>query len=157
MAARERCALAGGALCVLLSWPGVISAAIYPMNAVTFAAQPYGSDDQVSDGGVIGIGGALAPLNPGIPPTLSADEQTSAAVFPLLVEPDRQTHRSANVLRAGWTTSAEDDSGCAIDTTHRRLTPKFLLVILIFGGLVRFLTSRTYLNFLAEVLDPKSF
>src|SRR2546423_8823162 len=34
---------------------------------------------------------------------------------------------------------------------------KALLILLVCGGLIRFLTSPTYLNFLADVLDPKAY
>jgi hypothetical protein len=39
---------------------------------------------------------------------------------------------------------------------HRNMT-KFLLAILVLGSVIRFVTSQAYLEFIADVLDPKSF
>jgi hypothetical protein len=50
-----------------------------------------------------------------------------------------------------------DSPGSATDTQVRWSTPRFLLVVLIIGAVVRFFTSDTYLNFLSEVFDPKAY
>ena len=157
MAQRERYAFGSGVLGVLLSCPCLASAAVYPINPVAFVSQSYGLGVDAPNIGLGNGAGPLSPFNSGVPLLTLTSNEHPPAVLNLLLEPDLQTHSTATVLRAGWTTSADDDLGCAIDPSRRRLTPKFLLVILAFGGLVRFLTSRTYLNFLAEVLDPKSF
>jgi hypothetical protein len=43
------------------------------------------------------------------------------------------------------------------DAARHRNMAKFLLVILALGSLIRFLTSPAYLEFIADVLDPKAF
>jgi len=43
------------------------------------------------------------------------------------------------------------------DGVRHRDMVKFLLVVLVLGSVIRFVTSPAYLDFIADVLDPKSF
>ena len=52
-------------------------------------------------------------------------------------------------------TESEDDGILHVDP--RWGMKRFLLIALFLGGLVRFLTSATYLKFISDVLDPLSF
>ena len=50
-----------------------------------------------------------------------------------------------------------EQSGDLTAAERHRGTFRFLLVILIFGALIRYLTSPGYLQFISDVLDPKAF
>src|SRR4051794_32347038 len=52
---------------------------------------------------------------------------------------------------------ATEQSPDSTDIIRHRGFRKILLILLVCGGLIRFLTSPTYLNFLADVLDPKAY
>lgn len=49
----------------------------------------------------------------------------------------------------------KDIAEFATAARHRRMA-KFLFVILLLGGLIRYLTSSSYLQFIREVLDPRA-
>ena len=41
-------------------------------------------------------------------------------------------------------------------TVRQSIFALFVLLLIVCGGLIRFLTSHTYLKFIADVLDPKA-
>jgi hypothetical protein len=59
----------------------------------------------------------------------------------------------------GTSANSADTTGPSevADAARHRNMAKFLLVILILGSVIRFVTSRAYLEFIADVLDPKAF
>jgi hypothetical protein len=59
----------------------------------------------------------------------------------------------ANDLTAG----ADDSNAEMSDAVRHRNMTRFVLVILALGTVIRFVTSRAYLDFIADVLDPKAF
>lgn len=72
---------------------------------------------------------------------------------------DRQRLAAADLLHAGETSasqlpqSAEESN----DVIRHRGFRKFLVIALICGGLIRILTSPSYLRFITDALDPKAF
>ena len=59
----------------------------------------------------------------------------------------------AEASAAQFPPSPEDSS----DVIRHRGFRKFLVIALICGGLIRLLTSPSYLRFIADALDPKAF
>ena len=74
-------------------------------------------------------------------PTSVDTANLAAAMSPNDYSADGQTEQSGDL------TAAERHRG----------TFRFVLVILIFGALIRYLTSPGYLKFISDVLDPKAF
>jgi len=58
---------------------------------------------------------------------------------------------------AGDESSAASGASEVTDAARHRNITSFLLVILVLGSVIRFVTSPVYLEFIADVLDPKTF
>jgi hypothetical protein len=70
-----------------------------------------------------------------------------------------QSTVAADLLRGAEasTTQLPQSTEDAGDVIRHRGFRKFLLIALICGGLIRLLTSPSYLRFIADALDPKTF
>ena len=85
---------------------------------------------------------ALGDASPSLP--LAADREGDAAVDLL------------HSVESSATQSPESPEDITSVIRHRGFR-KFLIVALICGGLIRLLTSPSYLRFIADALDPKTF
>lgn len=117
--------------------------ALFAFVLVVAAAVP-------SRAAVVAQSSAVNPSFQAVNPTLSLSATDyawhsatvgDAASAPYLLGPDEGVEQSTELS----------------DVVRHRGFRKALLILLICGGLIRFLTSPTYLKFIADALDPKIF
>ena len=120
----------------------VISAA-----PLTSATSTYGFPDTHSKQNTGTVVGRFLPL--------SVSDYGSEAVDRVSAVDDAQTHGGVQSLVFTPDDGLEQPDGFG-DVRHRGLR-KFLLLVFICGAIIRFFTSPTFLAFITDALDPKSW